>query len=171
MPPFVDLSFQKTFYSSSVAILNQAISCSKVHGVFPVHELFWFFVLSKCLQPSFVVSHLFSWHVRAMEQMCQFLRYHPPLRTWVLLMVLFLTFEGQDTEQNDGGEHQRNVHTRRKIAATHAEYLQVRQLCPDALPDSGFIRFCSPCHHIGNKCDVRIQWFRLGKLLEFTWTQ
>ena len=31
------------------------------------------FVLSKCLQPSFVVSHPFSWHVRVMERMCQFL--------------------------------------------------------------------------------------------------
>ena len=34
-------------------------------------------VLSKCLQPSYVVSHLFSWHERAMERMCQYLRYQP----------------------------------------------------------------------------------------------
>ena len=38
------------------------------------------FVLSKCLQPSFVVSHLFSWQVRATEQMCLYLRHQPPLR-------------------------------------------------------------------------------------------
>ena len=55
------------------------------------------FALSKCLQPSFVVSHLFSWHVRAMERMCQFLRYLPPLRKRVLLTALFLTSKEQDT--------------------------------------------------------------------------
>ena len=31
-----------------------------------------------------------------MEQVCQYLRYQPPLRIWVLLMVLFLTLIGQD---------------------------------------------------------------------------
>ena len=46
----------------SVAILAQAISCSNVHGVFHVHEPSGF-VLSKCLQSSFVVSHPYSWHV------------------------------------------------------------------------------------------------------------
>ena len=51
----------KTFHWNSADILAQAISCSNVHGVFPVHELSGF-VLSKCQQPSFVVS-LFSWHV------------------------------------------------------------------------------------------------------------
>ena len=56
------------------------VSCTSVSG----------FVLSKCLQPSFVVSNLLSWHVRAMEQVCQYLHYQPPLRTLVLLMVLFL---------------------------------------------------------------------------------
>ena len=50
---------------------------------FPVHERFLVLSLSRCLQPSFVVSHPFSWHVRAMERMCQFLRYLPPLRIWV----------------------------------------------------------------------------------------
>ena len=38
------------------------------------------FVLSKCLQFSFVVSHRFLWHVRAMEQMCEYLRHQPHLR-------------------------------------------------------------------------------------------
>ena len=54
------------------------------------------FVLSKCLQPSFVVLHLFSWHVRATEQMCLHLRHQPLLRIWGLLTVLFLTLKGQD---------------------------------------------------------------------------
>ena len=85
-----------TRLSRSVAILAQAISCSNVHGVFPFTS-FSGFVLSKCLQLSFVVSHLFSWHVRAMEQMCQYLCYQPLLRISVLLMVLFLTLKGQDT--------------------------------------------------------------------------
>ena len=48
------------------------------------------FVLSKCLQPSFVVSHPFSWHV------CRYLRRQFPLRIWVLLTVLFLTLKEQD---------------------------------------------------------------------------
>ena len=52
------------------------------------------FVLSKCLQPSFVVS-FFSWHVRVTEQMCRSLRRQPPLRIWVLLTVLFLHLKGQ----------------------------------------------------------------------------
>ena len=79
----------------SVAILAQAISCSNVHGVIPVTS-FSGFVLSKCLQPSFVVLHLFSWHVRATEQMCLHLGHQPPLRIWSLLTVLFLTLKGQD---------------------------------------------------------------------------
>ena len=55
------------------------------------------FALSKCLQPSFVVSHLFSWHVRGTEQMCLYHLYQPPFRIWVLLTVLFLTSREQDT--------------------------------------------------------------------------
>ena len=54
-------------------------------------------VLSNCLQPSFEVSHLVSWHVRVMERMCQYLFYLPALRIWVLLKALFLTSKGQDT--------------------------------------------------------------------------
>ena len=46
----------------TVAILAQAISCSNVRGIFPFTSSSGF-VLSKCLQPSFVVSHIFSWHV------------------------------------------------------------------------------------------------------------
>ena len=38
--PLVDT---RTFGKAlTVAISAQAISCSNVHGVFPVHELFWF---------------------------------------------------------------------------------------------------------------------------------
>ena len=79
---------------------------------------FWFtsfsgFVLSTCLQPSFVVSHSFSLHVRAMERMCQYLRCQPHLDIWVLLTVLFLTLKGQDT---------RKIHKHRKIAASLAEF-------------------------------------------------
>ena len=55
------------------------------------------FVLSKCLQSSFVVSLLSSGHVRAMERMCQFLRYLPPLRIWILQTALFLTSTEQDS--------------------------------------------------------------------------
>ena len=49
--------------SSSVAILAQAISCSNVRGGFVPLTSFSGFDLSKCLQLSFVVSHLFSWSV------------------------------------------------------------------------------------------------------------
>ena len=48
-------------------------------------------------------------------------------------------FSSWFSRQYDGGENQRNVHTNRKIADTHAEYIQIRKLLPDALPDSGFI--------------------------------
>ena len=41
--------------------------------------------------------------------------------------------------QYDGRENQRNVHTNRKVATTHAEYIQIRKLRPDAFPDSDFI--------------------------------
>ena len=77
---------------------------------------------------SFVVFHLFSWHVRAMEQMCQYFRYQPPLRILVPLLVPFLTLKGQDTgyrPQYDEGENQRNVHTNRKVATAHAECIQI----------------------------------------------
>ena len=47
----------------SVAILAQAISRSNVPYGFSRSRAFSGFVLSKCLQPSFVVSQLFSWHV------------------------------------------------------------------------------------------------------------
>ena len=73
---------------------GSAISCSNVHDVFPFTSLSGF-VLSKCLQPSFVVS-FFSCHVRVTEQMCRSLRRQPSLRIWVLLTVLFLTLKGQD---------------------------------------------------------------------------
>ena len=40
---------------------------------------------------------------------------------------------------DDGGENQRHTHTNRKIAATHAEYIQIRKFRPDAFPNSGFM--------------------------------
>ena len=67
--------------ASSVAMLAQAISCSNVRGVL---------VLAKCPQPSFVVSHLFSWKVLTMGPMCLSLLCLVPLRIMVLLMVLAL---------------------------------------------------------------------------------
>ena len=70
------------------------MSFSNVHMIFCVTS-FSGFVLSKCLQLSFVVSHLFSWHVRAMEQTCQYLLFQPLLRILVLLVVLFLTSRKQ----------------------------------------------------------------------------
>ena len=45
------------------------------------------FVLSKCLQPCFAVSHLFSWQVLMMGPMCLSLLCLVPLRIVVLLMV------------------------------------------------------------------------------------
>ena len=45
---------------NSVAIVVQAISSWNPYCVFPVHDLS-VFLLSKCPQSSFVVSHLFSW--------------------------------------------------------------------------------------------------------------
>ena len=84
-------------FCASAVTLAQAISCSNVHDVCSVHEFFWFcFVQVSTTQ--FVVSHLLSWHVRAMEQICQYLHYQPPLRILVLLTVLFLTLKGQDTD-------------------------------------------------------------------------
>ena len=76
------------------------------------------FALSKCLQSSFVVSHLFSWHVRVMERTCQFLYYLPPLRTWVLLMVLFLNLMVQDTAPQRWRKNQRNLLTDRSSCKT-----------------------------------------------------
>ena len=45
----------------SVAILAQAISCSNVRGVFPVHERFWFCLVQVsttqfCCFPSFLMT-------------------------------------------------------------------------------------------------------------------
>ena len=77
---------------------SRAISCSNVHGVFPVHELSGF-ALSKCLQPNFVVCYLFPWHVRATEQMCRYLLRQPLLRIWGLLTVLFHTLNVQEFAQ------------------------------------------------------------------------
>ena len=54
---------------TSVAILAQAISCSNVRGVFPFMSIS-VFILSKCLQPSFVVSHQFSWRMWMMGLKC-----------------------------------------------------------------------------------------------------
>ena len=50
--------------------------------------------LSKCLQTSFVVSHLFSKHVRAMERMCLFSLLPASCSNVVLLTALFLTSKG-----------------------------------------------------------------------------
>ena len=82
------------------------------------HFLFEGFVLSKCLQPSFP----------------SFLIAQPLLRILVLPMVLFLTLMG-----HNGGDNQRNVETNREVACTHAEYVQVRKLRPDAFPDGGLV--------------------------------
>ena len=62
LPRGLDLKHneKKSSSGTSVAIVAEAISCSKVRCVFPCVGSFSGFVLSKCLQPSFVVSHLFS---------------------------------------------------------------------------------------------------------------
>ena len=64
-------------------IHDAAISCSNVRGVFPFTSVSGF-ALCKYLQPSLEVSHLFSWHVRATEQLCLYLRRQPPLQIWGL---------------------------------------------------------------------------------------
>ena len=76
----------------SVAILAQEPFPVRTCTVFFPFTSASGFALSKCLQPSFVVSHLFSWHVRVMERMCLFLPYLPPHRIWVLR-----TLKEQDT--------------------------------------------------------------------------
>ena len=81
----------------SVAILAQEPLLVRTCTMFFPFRSASGFVLYECLQPSFVVSHLFSWHVRVMERMCQYLPNLPPLRIWVLQTALFLTFKEQDT--------------------------------------------------------------------------
>ena len=80
--------------SQSVAIWAQAVSCSNVRGVFPVHELFWC-CLVQVPATQFRSFHLFPWHVLVMEQTCGCLLYQPLLRITVLLTVLFLTLREQ----------------------------------------------------------------------------
>ena len=51
----------KKTYRNSVTILPQAISCSNVRGVFPVHERFWFCLVQVsatqfCSFPSFLMA-------------------------------------------------------------------------------------------------------------------
>ena len=108
-----------------------------LHGnayLFAVHERFWFcFVQVSTTQ--FCFSHLFSWHVRMMERMCQFLHYLPPLRKWVLLTALFLTSKEQDTVL----VRWRRKSTKRsyscEVAATQTERIHGRKLRPNAFPD------------------------------------
>ena len=83
--------FIRSHFGSSHFLFERARCLSRARA-------FLVLFLSKCLQPSFVFSHLLSWHVRAMEQICQYLHYQPPLRILVLLMVFFLTLKGQDTD-------------------------------------------------------------------------
>ena len=80
----------------SVAIWAQEPFPVRACTVFFPFTSFSDFALSRCLQTNFVVFHLFSWHVRMMERMCQYLRYLPPLRIWVPLVVLFLNLMGQE---------------------------------------------------------------------------
>ena len=65
---------------------HQHTHCGSSH----LSRAFLVFVLSKCLQPSFVVSHLFSWQVLMMGPMCISLQGVVPLRIIVLPMVLAL---------------------------------------------------------------------------------
>ena len=71
----------------SVAILAQAIPCSNVQ-CFSRWRAFLVLSCPKCLQPSFVVSHLFPWQVLMMGPMCLSLLCLVPLRIMLLLMVL-----------------------------------------------------------------------------------
>ena len=160
----------------SVVILAQAIS-GRTCTVF-FFELFTGFpgvVLSKCLQPSFVVFHVLSWHVWGMEQTCQHPRFQPPLRIWYLLMILLLTLKGRILRHNKGGENQRHLHT---VTALHAKRGQVWKLRPDACSDSGrpddwdykywtnCWELCGSRYHTGNECNVLLQYPWLCKILE-----
>ena len=168
-------------HCASAAILAQAIWCSNVHGVFPVHERFWF-----CLVQV------------ATTQFCSF----PPVLmaratdgTDVPVSPLLVSssnvgsphgslpdLEGTGYRASTMEENQRNVRTSCEVAATHTERIQVRKLRPNAFPDSGLVwcenqeystngqQPCCPCYHIGNKCNVRFQWIWLGKIMEHTCT-
>ena len=66
--------------------LNQAISCSNVHGVFLVHERYWFCLVQVsatqiCTFPSF------SWQVLMMDPMCLSLLCLVPLRIILFLCI------------------------------------------------------------------------------------
>ena len=79
------LGFEDSRRRPCVAILAQAISCSNV-GMISCVTSFSGFVLSKCLEPSFVVFHLLSRRVLTMDQTCQDLFSQTLLRILVLLL-------------------------------------------------------------------------------------
>ena len=102
LQPFVSNTFDYGFLFSStffpsVATLARSISCSNVHGVFPVHERFWF-----CLvQVSLTQFGCFPLVLMARASDGTDVPVSPllPLRMWVVLTALFLTSKEQDTVQ------------------------------------------------------------------------
>ena len=154
--------------SRSVAILAQEPFLVRTCTVFfPITSASGF-ASSKCLQPSLVVSNLFSSHVRATEQMCQYHRFQPPLR--------ILGSPNGSLPDLDGTGFRVNE------ILTQIEKLPLLiQSVSSAFPDSEWLSYDakttnveqmvgSPCCQIGNECNVRLQWFWLRKLWELTWT-
>ena len=79
-------------------------------------------------------STLFSWRVLVMDQTCQHLLYQPPLRIVVLLTFLFLALREQVSAPVRWRTNQRNVHTNREVATTHAEHIQILKIASRRFP-------------------------------------
>ena len=76
--------------------MTQAISCSNVHDVCPVHELFWFCLVQVSTTQFCSFQSFHMARVNDGTECARYLRRQPPVRIWVLLTVLFLTLKGQD---------------------------------------------------------------------------
>ena len=126
----------------SVAILAQAISCSNVRCVFPVHELFWF-CLVQVSTTQFCSFSAISHATCERRNRCAkisgacFLcsNMGSPCGSLPDVEGTWEVTRTSAMEENS----KRNMHTNLKIAATHAEYIHIRKLRPDAFPDSGLV--------------------------------
>ena len=117
------------------------------------------------------------------NRMCQFLRYLPLLRIWVLLTALFLTSKEQDTVpvrwrrkstkcsyKLRSCRYSYRADPGSKIASKRFPRQWPRMMRRSRILNKMVSSLCSPCYHIGNECNVRLQWIRLGKILEYTRT-
>ena len=122
----------------SIDILSRTISSSNVCGVSPFIS-FSGFVLSVLVSTShFVVSHLLFWHVLAMERTCWYLRSQPLLGILFLRTVLFPTLRRRVSAPLSW-ENQRHAQRFRTVATALAKCIQIRNLCPNARPDSSLL--------------------------------